>query len=92
MWDGIYWEFKAPTTKNAIDDRVRKAQKQLMEALKREGQTNAVRGILIDITENSMETEDAVLEIKKRVTQRRKGPTDVIVKKGDKLIAVMHIK
>lgn len=92
IWDGIYWEFKAPTSKNAINDRIRKAQKQLYETLEREGKQDEKRGIVIDIGGCEIDHEEAVNEIINRVIARRKGPTDVIIKNYDTLIKVLRVK
>lgn len=92
LWDGTYWEFKAPTTKNAINDRIRKAQKQLYETLEREGKADSLRGMIIDISENSMGREEAVEEIINRTRTRCKGKTEVIVYDNGEMVAAFRVE
>lgn len=91
IWNNKYWEFKAPTTKNAIDDRLRKANKQILEALIRDGDLDCERGILVDISDSVLENDIAVQEIIRRSIQRRKGPTTILVKKGEELLKAIQI-
>lgn len=90
--EGIYFEFKAPTTKNAIDDRIRKATKQLYETLERDNNQSAQRGIVLDITENELSQDEALAEIERICVKRCKGENFVIVKKGNELIKIFKTK
>ena len=92
LWRNRYWEYKAPTTKNAIDDRLRKGNKQLLEALIREKKQDSERGLVIDIAGMTIDKQEAVLEIQKRAIQRCKGPTTVIIKDGDKYIMAFRVE
>lgn len=92
IWNGTYYEFKAPTSATAIDDRIRKAQKQLYETLERENNTSKQRGMVIDISNNKLSQQDAVERIIRCTTARCKGPTDVIIKNKNELVAVIRVK
>jgi len=92
LWDGIYWEFKAPTTKNAIDDRIRQGNKQLLEALSRDDNANGKRGMVINITNNQLNKEDAIREIIKRAIQRKKGPTTIYIRHGNELVKAIKLQ
>ena len=92
IWNGIFWEFKSPTTKNAIDDRIRQANKQLMEALLRDSNPEGERGIIINITDNTLSEKDATEEIINRCMQRKKGPTTIIIRKESKALKVIRLK
>ena len=91
LWRGQYWEFKAPTSKNAIDDRIRQGNKQLLEALIRDGKPHAERGLVIDISGMKIEREETIQEIKRRTINRYKGPTTVIVRNGEDFVTAFHL-
>lgn len=91
-WNGIYYEFKAPTSKTAIDDRIRIAQTQLADALNRDKNDDAVRGMVIDISNNSMDTEGAIKEILNRTKSRAKGTTRVLIRKNDDFIGFYEVE
>lgn len=90
--NGIYWEFKTPTSKNAIGDRIKKANKQLSEILTREKNTDAERGMLIDISNINISKEEALKEIKKEIELRCHHPITVIVKYKDNIYSVIKKK
>ena len=89
-WNGIYWEFKRPTTKNAIDDRIRAAQKQLYETLQREGNENEKRGMIIDISDRKITQEEAIEIIIARTISRAKATTDVIIKEQNDIVKIFR--
>ena len=91
VWRSNYWEFKTPTTKNAIDRRIRLANKQLAEALARDGDPNGERGILIDIKDIPNEREEVIQEIRRRAVERSKGPTVGIIKRGEEFVMAFRI-
>ena len=82
-WDGKYWEYKNPKTKNAIDKRLKAAAAQLGD---NEG------GIVIDVTGSELSREDSINTIINRLPRRMKKSVDVIVKEEDNLIMVMRYK
>lgn len=88
--NGLYFEFKKPTTKNAIDSRIRKAQEQLAEALDRENNANARRGMIIDISDMNMTSEESIKTIIQITRKRLKGETDVIIREGDELLKILR--
>ena len=92
IWNGMYIEYKSPTTINAIDNRIRSAQKQLSETLIRENNENARRGIVIDISKGQMSREEAITTIKNRTFFRLKGDTDVFIKENEELLAILRFK
>ena len=92
LWDGEYWEYKAPSTIKAIDTRIRKGNRQLEEALLRENRKGERRGIVIDVREIIESRETIIKTISQRAIQRYKGPTTIIVKAEEQLICVMAIK
>lgn len=92
IWDGTYYEFKAPTSATAIDDRIRKAQKQLYETLERENNSSGKRGMVIDISNNKLSQQEAVDKIIHCTRVRCKGPTDVVIKNKNELVAVIRVK
>lgn len=83
IWNGKYWEYKNPKTRNAIDKRLKTAVGQL------EGKEG---GIVIDITGITLTREEAIEVIAKRLPQRLKTSMDVIVKDKDEVIKVMRYK
>ena len=91
IWNGMYCEYKAPTSKNAIDDRIRKGNKQLLEALTREGRLTEKRCLVIDISGQTIVEEEAVVEVIRRARQRYKGPTVVIVKNGQRFVKSVYL-
>ena len=51
LWNGIYWEYKAPSTEGAVKDRIKSARRQIAERLKLDGRDeNEKRGFVIDIS------------------------------------------
>ena len=92
IWNGKYWEFKAPTTENAIDDRLRKANKQIMEALIRDGLVGDRAGVLIDISGCELTVDESIRVIEKRALQRLPSNIDVIVKYNDEFIKAVRVK
>lgn len=83
FWNGKYWEYKNPKTRNAIDKRLKDAVAQLGDE---EG------GIVLDITGSTLSREESINVIIRRLPQRLKRTTDVIVKDKDALLRVMRYK
>lgn len=81
-WNNCYWEFKKPTSKNAIGDRMKKGLRQIAETLKRE-EREEKRGLLIDISDVNISYEDAVDKVLREMNDRCHHETDVIVKFGN---------
>lgn len=86
MWEGEYWEFKTPTTKNAINDRMRKAVQQLNEACRRDHVEEASCGIVVDISERRIELDEAVKEVERVAASRCRPGMNVIIKDNDAFI------
>ena len=81
-WNNCYWEFKKPTSRNAIGDRMKKGLRQIAETLKRE-EREEKRGLLIDISDVNISYEDAVDKVLREMNDRCHHETDVIVKFGN---------
>lgn len=91
LWNGIYWEYKAPKSKNAIEDRIRYALTQIAEALNRESNPTAKRGIVLNISNFNSSDEVALKKIMTEMRCRCNYTTDIIVRKNDDVIKVLRI-
>lgn len=92
LWDDIYWEFKAPSSKNSIDERLRKARKQITEALKRDGKEYLKCGIVLDITNRKISLEECIKCIEDRASDRCSNNTDIIIKDKNDVIKILRVK
>lgn len=70
-WNGGYWEYKNPKTKNAIDKRLKTAAEQL-------GDKGG--GIVIDITGSELSQKESIYTIVNRIPRRMKKSVDIIVR------------
>ena len=81
FWNGKYWEYKNPKTKNAIDKRLKKAVSQL---------GNEEGGIVLDLTGSELTHQELINTIIQRLPRRLKNSTDIIVKDEDSLLIVLR--
>lgn len=91
-WNGDYWEFKAPSTKNAIDDRLRSAKKQIIAAQTRDNILGNRCGVVIDISNITISEEEAIETIIRRSQQRLPNNSDVIIRRDDHCIGIYAVK
>lgn len=92
IWNGDFWEFKSPTTKNAIDDRLRKANKQIIEAQNRNNTIGNVSGVLIDISNCTISEDEAVNTIIDKAQKRLQNNTYIIVKNKNDIVTDYLVK
>lgn len=92
IWNGDCWEFKAPTTKNAIDDRLRKANSQILETQNRENILGNKCGVVVDISNAKISQEEAIEIIMERAKSRLPNNTDVIIRNGDYAVEIFNVK
>lgn len=92
IWNGDLWEFKAPTTKNAIDDRLRKANKQILEAQKRNNDIGRQSGVVLDISKCNLDEEEAINTIIQRAQSRLQNNTLIIIKNGNNIVTDYLVK
>lgn len=90
LWREKYWEFKRPTTINAVDARIRKAQEQLFNASNRDG--IEIGGMVIDISRANCNKEDIIEEIIVRVKSRCKNDQDVIISRDGKVLLILRYR
>ena len=82
IWNGLKWELKSPSSKNAIDKRMQKAGHQL-------GENGG--GMVIDISSaRALTTQEAVDYIVEKLPKRAKGNTDLIIVKDKRLIKIIR--
>lgn len=81
FWNGKYWEYKNPKTKNAIDKRLKKAVSQL---------GNEEGGIVLDLTGSELTHQELINTIIQRLPRRLKNSTNIIVKDEDSLLIVLR--
>lgn len=91
LWNGKYWEFKQPTTKNAIDDRIKKGKKQITAAQSRNNKIGEKSGYVIDLSDSTIPIDEAIKAIEKSAKERLKN-ADVIIKNGNEFIKAIRIK
>lgn len=60
--------------------------------LKRKNNVSGQRGMVIDISNNKLNQQDAVEKIIHCTRVRCKGPTDVVIKNKNELVAVIRVK
>ena len=92
IWNDTYWEYKAPSTKNAIDTRLNKARKQIEEALKRDDKEYSRCGIVLDITNRKITLEECIKCIEDRASDRCLNNTEVIIKDKNEVIKILRVK
>lgn len=92
LWDGIYWEYKKPTTVNAIGDRIAQATRQFSETLNRENRVTDDRGLVIDLSDIKDTEELALRKIIGEINQKFHYKVDVIIVKNGKLLKVWRRK
>lgn len=92
IWNDTYWEYKAPSTKNAIDSRLQKARKQIEEALARDNKEYSKCGVVLDITDRKIPLEECIKCIEDRASDRCLNNTEVIIKDKDKVIKILRVK
>ena len=92
IWNDTYWEYKAPSTKNAIDTRLNKARKQIEEALKRHDKEYSRCGIVLDITNRKITLEECIKCIEDRASDRCLNNTEVIIKDKNEVIKILRVK
>lgn len=90
IWNGVYWEFKRPTTLSAVDARIRKSQEQLMIASERDN--IGIGGIVLDISDAKESTDAMVQQIINKTKSRCKAKQDVIIKYGNEMIMVIRFR
>ena len=82
IWNGLKWELKSPSSKNAIDKRMQKAGHQL-------GENGG--GMVIDISSaRALTTQEAIDYIVEKLPKRAKGNTDLIIVKDKRLIKIIR--
>lgn len=87
----LMYKFKRPTTKNAVNDRIKCARKQIAERIKLEGRNNDEnRGIVIDISESKIDKEEIIATIYREIQLQCHHTTDVIIIDGGKVIQVIR--
>lgn len=93
IWNGQYWEFKSPSTINAIDTRIKRAKGQLHAALDRDGIADHECGILINISAIHAPESDILAKIR-LVMLRRLGSLNatVMIRDSDRAIAWLKRK
>lgn len=91
LWNNYYWEFKQPTTANAIDDRIKKAKRQIVAAQERNNILGEKSGIVIDLSKSKIPIDEAV-EVVERKSKERLKNTDVIIRYNDDVVKVIRIK
>ena len=92
IWDDIYWEFKAPSSKNSIDERLRKARIQITEALERDGKEYLKCGIVLDITNRKISLEECIKCVEDRAPDRCLNNTDIIIKDKNDIVKILRVK
>lgn len=91
-WENNYWEFKRPTSKNAVDDRLRKANQQLTEAMERDGIIGNRSGVVVDISGMNLSLDETIAIVENRAAERLKNNTDVIIRNGNTIEKIIRIK
>lgn len=91
LWNNKFWEFKRPTTANAIDDRLRTANEQILAAQTREKKLGEICGVVIDLNKSQLTNEEAIKIIEEKASKRMKMNCNVIIRKGDEAIKVIKI-
>lgn len=92
LWNNTYWEYKEPSSKNAIDVRLRKARKQIEETLQRDNREYSKCGIVLDVSNRKMSLEECVKCIEDRASDRCLNNTEVIIKDKDKVVKIIRVK
>lgn len=92
LWNGMYLEFKTPTTKNAIDNRIHHAQKQLDEANSRINNPKMYKGILLDLSYCQLSKNESIKWIRYYAIRRCTPNTIIIVKNKKNLLKILLIK
>lgn len=95
LWEGIYWEFKKPTSKTAIDDRLKYAKKQIVAAQERDGTTGEKCGIILNITDSTISREETIKTIENRFGERFGGKfkeADLIIRYKNNVEKVLRVK
>lgn len=84
IWRGKMWELKTPKTLNGIDKLVHKGLRQIS---KNPG------GLIIDLSNfEGLDALEAANIIEKRIVRSAKSDIDVLLKRGDKISAIVRIK
>ena len=90
-WNGIYWEYKNPSSTSAVDTRLRVARNQIMEALKRENKECIECGIVLDISNRKIPIDEMIKCIEDKSSDRCSNNTIIIIKDLDAVVKVLKI-
>lgn len=92
VWNEKFWEYKRISSKTSIDDRMRKAKHQLVEASNRINEDLDGTGVIIDIANRKMSQDDAINEINRIAMKRYKNGMKVIIKENDTFLKEIKVK
>lgn len=92
MWDGNYWEFKRPTSKNAIQKRIRKANQQIIEATQRDGRSPDGCGVIIDVSGCDMSDDEVIRCVQDEASDRFNFRARAIIRRGDRTLKAIEVK
>lgn len=90
FWRGTYWEYKQVSSDTSVDDRMKKAWRQLRANAERKGLENEKVGIVIDISNYDQEQEKSISRIEEVFLLRVKVSADLIITKGESIIKVIR--
>lgn len=89
--NGKYWEFKSPQKIARIDDRLRKANEQIIKAQTRIEKVGDQAGIIVDIGKITDASESETLAFLEKIFVKRiQFPADLIVKNNDELVVIIR--
>jgi len=83
LWNGEKWELKEPTSRNAIDKRIRKSLNQIHES---------GGGIILDVTKCKMPESAVLRRIEDSLSWRCKNKKTVIVIKNNRVTRVIAVR